>query len=433
MPRAQNAQERAPLRQKLINQRFPSLALFQYRGRTQRGEAVKGKLEGQSAEAVATQLFNSGITPVDINEAAAVSDVTGPLREWLAQSRGVTLVDLILFNRQMYTLLKAGVPIMQALRGLRETTQNPALARIIASLSDGLDTGLDLSTAMKRHPAVFSNLFVSMIQVGETTGSLELAFLQLAEYLEREKDTRDRVKAATRYPMFVVVAMVVAMFILNYWVIPAFAKVYSSFRIELPWVTRMLIATSRFTVNYWYYMLGAVAAAIGGTRYYLNTPNGRYRWHKWQLRLPVIGPILYKSTLGRFSRALATMIRAGIPLVQGMTVVARAVDNDYVSERILQMRDGIERGETIARTAAATGMFPPLVVQMIAVGEDTGAIDALMLNVADYYDREVDYDIKNLATAIQPILLVVLGVLVLILALGVFLPMWDLVKVARKG
>ncbi|MEK6550533.1 MAG: type II secretion system F family protein [Pseudomonadota bacterium] len=409
------------------------MALFQYRGRTQRGEAVKGKLEGQSAEAVATQLFNSGITPVDINEAAAVSDVTGPLREWLAQSRGVTLVDLVLFNRQMYTLLKAGVPIMQALRGLRETTQNPALAKVIASLSDGLDTGLDLSTAMKRHPPVFSNLFVSMIQVGETTGSLELAFLQLAEYLEREKDTRDRVKAAIRYPQFVLVAMVVAMFILNYWVIPTFAKVYASFRIELPLVTRILIATSRFTVNYWYIMLGAVAAVIGGTRYYLHTPNGRYRWHKWQLRLPVIGPILYKSTLGRFARALATMIRAGIPLVQGITVVARAVDNDYVSERILQMRDGIERGETIARTAAATGLFPPLVVQMISVGEDTGAIDALMLNVADYYDREVDYAIKNLATAIQPILLVVLGGLVLLLALGVFLPMWDLVKVARKG
>ncbi len=409
------------------------MALFQYRGRTQRGESVKGKLEGQSAEAVATQLFNSGITPVDITETAASSDITGPLREWLAQSRGVTLVDLVLFNRQMFTLLKAGVPIMQALRGLRETTQNPALAKIITSLSDGLDTGLDLSTAMKRHPAIFSNLFVSMIQVGETTGSLELAFLQLAEYLEREKDTRDRVKAAIRYPQFVIVAMVIAMFILNYWVIPAFAKVYSSFRIELPLVTRILISTSRFTVNYWYIMLGAVIAVVAGTRYYLHTPNGRYRWHKWQLRLPVIGPILYKSTLGRFTRALATMIRAGIPLVQGITVVARAVDNEYVSERILQMRDGIERGETIARTAAATGMFPPLVVQMISVGEDTGAIDALMFNVADYYDREVDYDIKNLATAIQPILLVVLGALVLVLALGVFLPMWDLVKVARKG
>ncbi len=409
------------------------MAQFQYRGRNQRGEAVKGKLEGQSAEAVATQLFNSGITPVDITEAAASADITGPLREWLAQSRGVTLVDLVLFNRQMFTLLKAGVPIMQALRGLRETTQNPALAKIITSLSDGLDTGLDLSTAMKRHPTIFSNLFVSMIQVGETTGSLETAFLQLAEYLEREKDTRDRVKAAIRYPQFVIVAMVIAMFILNYWVIPAFAKVYSSFRIELPLVTRILISTSRFTVNYWYIMLGGVIAMVGGVRYYLHTPNGRYRWHKWQLRLPVIGPILYKSTLGRFTRALATMIRAGIPLVQGITVVARAVDNEYVSERILQMRDGIERGETIARTAAATGMFPPLVVQMISVGEDTGAIDALMLNVAEYYEREVDYDIKNLATAIQPILLVVLGALVLVLALGVFLPMWDLVKVARKG
>jgi len=409
------------------------MSLFQYRGRNQRGEAVKGSLEGASAEAVATQLFNSGITPIDINEARSGGNAGGVLSDWLASTRKVELVDLILFSRQMFTLLKAGVPIMQALRGLRDTTGNPALGRVIGSLSESLDTGLDLSNAMKRHEKVFSNLYVSMVQIGETTGSLDQAFLQLAEYLEREKDTRERVKSAIRYPQFVIVAMVVAMFILNYWVIPTFAKVYASFRIELPLPTRMLIATSRFTVSYWYYMLGGIIATVVGLRYYLATPNGRYRWHKWKLRVPVIGKILYKSTLGRFTRALAVMLRAGVPLVQGMTVVSRAVDNDFVSERILQMRDGIERGETIARTAAATNMFPPLVLQMIAVGEDTGAIDSLMFNVAEFYEREVDYDIKNLATAIQPILLVVLGVMVLILALGVFLPMWDLVKAARKS
>lgn len=408
------------------------MAFFQYRGRDRQGAAVKGRIEGASREAAAAQLANIGVIPIDIVAASEIHDVFGSIGARLGRGR-VGPMDLILFSRQMYTLLKAGVPILQALRGLRGSAQNPALAEVIGGLSESLDTGLDLTTAMRRHPQVFSSLYVSMIQMGETTGSLEEAFLQLAIYLEREKDTRDQVRAAVRYPQFVVIAMVIAMFIINLFVIPAFAKVYAGFRIELPLPTKILIATSNFTVAYWYVMVGAIVAAVIWVRHYLGTPEGRYAWHKWKLKLPVIGKIIFKATLGRFARSLAIMIRAGVPLVQGLAVVARAVDNDMISERIMQMRDGVERGETIARTAAGTGMFPPLVVQMISVGEDTGAVDELMFNVAEYYERETDYDIKNLSTAIQPLLLLVLGALVLILALGVFLPMWDLVQVTRRG
>ncbi|TAM44453.1 MAG: type II secretion system F family protein [Gammaproteobacteria bacterium] len=407
------------------------MPVYQYRGRNQRGESVKGQIEAATADVVATQLFNSGIVPIDISLTQARADVLAALR---GRFRGgkVELVDLILFSRQMYTLLKAGVPIMQALRGLRESTQNPAFIRVLASIGESLDTGLELSTSLKRHPEVFPPLFVSMVQVGETTGSLEEVFLQLAGYLEREKDTRDRVKSALRYPIIVIVAMVIALFIINIFVIPAFIKVFASFRIQLPLPTRILIATSKFTVAYWPYILGALAATIFVVRNYVRTADGRYRWHRLKLKLPVAGKIIYKATLSRFTRALAVIIKAGVPLVAGMTVVSRAVDNDYISERILQMRDGIERGETIGRTAQATGMFPPLVIQMINVGEESGAVDILMMNVAEYYDREVDYDIKNLSTAIQPILIVFMGILVLILALGVFLPMWDIVQAVRK-
>jgi MSHA biogenesis protein MshG len=406
--------------------------LYQYRGRNRQGETVKGQVEAASPDAAAAQLFGSGVTPVDIALARAGRDAFAALRGHFGRRGKVELVDLILFCRQMYTLLKAGVPILQALRGLRESTENAASARVIQSICEGLDTGLDLSHSLARHPEVFPPLFVGMVQVGEATGSLEDVFQQLANYLEREKDTRDRVKSALRYPMFVVVAMLVALVIINVFVIPAFVKVFSSFRIELPLPTRILIATSRFTLAYWPYMLGGAAAAILAARNYVRTAEGRYKWHRLKLRLPVAGKIPYKATLGRFARALAVIVKAGVPLVAGMTVVSRAVDNDYVSERILQMRDGVERGETIARTAVATGMFPPLVIQMISVGEESGAVDALLMNVAEYYDREVDYDIKNLSAAIQPILIVFMGALVLLLALGVFLPMWDLVQAARK-
>jgi MSHA biogenesis protein MshG len=409
------------------------MPLFQYKGRNQRGEAVRGHLEAVSSDAVAAQLMNSGVIPIDIGVAQAREDIFAALKARLAASTPITLTDLSLFSRQMYTLLKAGVPIMQALRGLRDSTQNPALAKVIISIGESLDTGLDLTSALRRHPQVFSSLYVNMVQVGETTGSLQEVFLQMTVYLEREKDTRDRIKSATRYPIFVVAAIFIAIFIINLFVVPTFARVYAGFKIELPLATKILIASSNFTVAYWPVILMTIITAVFALRYYVRTPEGRYRWHKMKLGIPVVGRVIYKATLGRFSRALAVMMKSGVPLVQGMTVVSRAVDNDYISDRIVQMRDGIERGETIARTAAATGMFPPLVIQMISVGEDTGSVDDLMFNVADYYEREVDYDITNLSTALQPILIVFLSVMVFILALGVFLPMWDLVQVARKG
>jgi MSHA biogenesis protein MshG len=409
------------------------LPLFQYKGRNQRGEAVRGHLEAVSSDAVAAQLMNSGVIPVDIGVAHAREDIFAALKARLAASTPITLTDLSLFSRQMYTLLKAGVPIMQALRGLRDSTQNPALAKVIIGIGESLDTGLDLTSALRRHPRVFSPLYINMVQVGETTGSLQEVFLQLAAYLEREKDTRDRIKSATRYPIFVVAAIFIAIFIINLFVIPTFAKVYAGFKIQLPLATKILIASSNFTVAYWPVIVIGVITVIFYIRYYVKTPEGRYRWHKMKLGIPVVGKVIYKATLGRFSRALAVMMKSGVPLVQGMTVVSRAVDNDYISDRIVQMRDGVERGETIARTAAATGMFPPLVIQMISVGEETGSVDELMFNVAEFYEREVDYDIANLSTALQPILIVFLSIMVFILALGVFLPMWDLVQVARKG
>ncbi|MDH3310597.1 MAG: type II secretion system F family protein [Gammaproteobacteria bacterium] len=409
------------------------MPLFQYKGRNQRGEAVRGHLEAVSSDAVAAQLMNSGVIPIDIGVTQAREDIFGAFKSRLAAGTRITLTDLSLFSRQMYTLLKAGVPIMQALRGLRDSTQNPALAKVIISIGESLDTGLDLTSALRRHPKVFSPLYVNMVQVGETTGSLQEVFLQLATYLEREKDTRDRIKSATRYPIFVVAAIFIAIFIINLFVVPTFAKVYAGFKIELPLATKILIATSNYTVAYWPVIVIGVITAIFSIRYYIRTPEGRYRWHKMKLGIPVVGKVIYKATLGRFSRALAVMMKSGVPLVQGMTVISRAVDNDYISERIVQMRDGVERGETIARTAAATGMFPSLVIQMISVGEETGSVDELMFNVAEFYEREVDYDISNLSTALQPILIVFLAIMVFILALGVFLPMWDLVQVARKG
>ncbi|MDE2088868.1 MAG: type II secretion system F family protein [Gammaproteobacteria bacterium] len=404
---------------------------FFYKGRSERGEAIEGYIEATTPDAVANQLFNSGITPIDILEARPRADVLEFLRRRLSEGKP-GLPDLIMFSRQMYTLMKSGVPIIRAITGLAETTRNPVLARALADVATNLESGRDLASALGRHPGVFSALFINIIRVGENTGRLDESFLQIARYLELEKDTRDRIRTALRYPTLVVVAIAAAIAVINIVVVPAFAKVYAGFHAQLPWATRLLIAISHFTVTFWPLLLTAAVLAVVGVRVYLRTEHGRYRWDKLKLKLPVVGNIILRATLARYARSFAMAMRSGVPLIQALTVVAKAVDNDYVGDRILTMRTGIERGESLTRTAHASGLFTPLVLQMLAVGEETGAVDDLLDEVAGYYEREVDYDLKNLSDAIEPILIVAIGAMVLVLALGVFLPMWDLARVAFK-
>jgi len=283
---------------------------------------------------------------------------------------------------------------------------------------------------MRRHPKVFSPFYVSMVQVGEMTGMLDETFIRLYDHLEFERDMRERIKTAMRYPSFVILAMVIAIVIINLFVIPSFAKVYAGFHAELPTITKILIGFSSFMVDYWMLMLAMLVGAVLGFRFYINTPNGRYRWDKYKFKLPIAGNIIFKSTLARFARSLALSFKSGMPILQGMNVVGMVVDNEFMRTRIEQMRDGVERGESILRTAVAAGVFNPVVLQMIAVGEETGDLDGLMFEVADMYQREVEYEVKTLSSQIEPVLIVFLGILVLILALGVFLPMWDLGKAA---
>jgi MSHA biogenesis protein MshG len=301
---------------------------------------------------------------------------------------------------------------------------------VIRDLRESLDAGRELSAAMRRHPDVFNNFYLSMVRVGEMTGRLDEVFLRLFDHLEFDREMRNRAKSATRYPTFVVVAMTLAMIIVNVFVIPQFVKVFESFHAELPLVTRILIGTSRFTVDYWPFMLvGAIAAVLTG-RAWIKTSNGRFTWDRWKLQFPIAGKIIHKATMARFARSFALSSRSGVPIVQALTVVSQTVDNTYLSSRIDQMRESVERGDSILRTSIAAGVFTPVVLQMIAVGEESGALDDLMDEIAQMYEREVDYELKMLAVQIEPILIGFLGVMVLVLALGIFLPIWNLGRAA---
>ena len=406
------------------------MPFFAYKGRDGRGELLQGVLEGADSGAVADQLFGSGVTPLEISvtKRRATSGGAGSSVGWRERlfEKKVTSMDVQLFSRQIYTLLKSGVPIMRGLAGLQESAISTSFARIIKDLRESLDAGRELSIAMGRHPAVFTPFYLSMVKVGEMTGRLEEVFLRLFDHLEFDRDMRDRVKTAMRYPTFVVIAMVLAMAVVNVFVIPKFAAVFKSFGAELPLMTRILLATSEFTVAWWPTLLGAAVAAWFGFRTWSRSPTGRLTWDRYKLRLPIAGKIIHKATMARFARSFALSMRSGVPIVQALTVVSQTADNAYLSSRIEQMRDGVERGESILRTSTAANVFTPIVLQMVAVGEETGSLDDLMDEIAQMYEREVDYELKTLSSQIEPILISFLGAMVLVLALGIFLPIWDL-------
>jgi MSHA biogenesis protein MshG len=402
------------------------MAIYSWRGRNARGELVQGQIEAMTENAVADQLLAVGVSPVDIaalEETGAVST-----ENWwrVLNRKSISIEDVLIFSRQMYTLNKAGIPILRAFAGLEASADKPAMVDVLKDVRASLDQGRDMATSMARHPKVFGSFYVAMVRVGEMTGRLTEVFLRLAEHLEFERDVRERIKQAMRYPSFVVIAMLIAIVIINLFVLPVFAKVFAGFNAQLPLITRGLLGFSSWMITWWPVLLAAAAAAVVMVRAYLKTPEGRYNWDRRKLRLPIVGPIILKATLARFARSFALSSQSGVPLVQALTVVAQTVDNAFIGSRIEQMRDGIERGESISRCAAATGVFTPIVLQMIQVGEETGELDSLLFEIAEMYERDTDYAIKGLSVAIEPLLLAFIAVLVLLLALGVFLPLWNL-------
>ena len=404
------------------------MPLFKYKARGKHGNAIEGTLEAVSADLVAAHLVEGGLTPVDILLPVEQADLGKNLNEFFKPKVGA--VDLIQFSRQMYSMLHAGIPIFSAINGLTATCSNQTMAHALEKVAQSLESGYPLSDSFAQHPQIFSVFYISLVRVGETTGQLDEIFRQLAFYLDRDKVLRGKIKAALRYPVLVLVAISIALVIISIFVIPAFSNLFASFGAELPLATRVLVAISDFMVKYWTGVLILLVAVIAGLRTYLDTTAGRYQWDKRKLRLPLVGHVMQQAAMARFSQLFSLSLNAGVPLIAALSVVAHAVGNTFMEQRIMGMRENIEHGRTLSLTAAESDIFDPLVLQMFAIGEDSGTIPDLMREVADYYNREVDYATEKLAAAIEPILTVLIAGLVLVMALGVFLPMWDLASVA---
>lgn len=409
------------------------MANFRYRGRSGRGDLVTGKLDAETVDVVAARLLNLGITPLQIEPDSAMdTNVHGLLRR-LGAGRPRS-ADLVLFSRQMYAITKSGLPLLRGLRGLAQATHNAVLRDALLDVLQSLESGRDFGASLARHPEIFSPLFLSMVRVGESTGTLDNAFLRLCEYLEQEQDVQDRVKSALRYPLIVVIMIGLAVGVITVFVIPNFAPLFKILGNDIPWPTRVIMGTSDLVRNHGLALVVGSVLAIAGIRRYIKTDAGRYRWDGYKLRIPVLGELLRQSILSRVTRSLAVSLEAGLPMIQALTLLSRSAGNEFLAERLLRLRDAVERGDSLSRAATTSGVFPSLVLQMMLVGEETGELTRLLLEIAGFYQREVDHRLKNLTAMLEPLLLIVVGGLVLILALGVFLPMWNMIaKVGHGG
>lgn len=414
---------------------------FDYSARNQDGSLVQGQIDAPDKNAVAQALIKRSVIPVSIEPSKGKAsknqnstDSAGlniDVKELFAPK--VSLDDLVIFSRQMYSLMRAGIPILRAVKGLAETSNSRRMQAALLDVGAQLERGRSFSSALNQHPKIFDQLYVSIVHVGENTGKLDEACMQLSEYLEREQETRKQIKSATRYPTFVLIAIAIALVIMNIFVIPTFAGMFEKFGAELPTMTKFLLAMSDFFINKWHWLLIGLSAAFFSIYKYLDSQQGRYNWDKYKLSLPAVGSIFERSLLARFSRSFSMMLKAGVPLTHALNLTADAVDNSFMSSRIVGMRQNIEKGESLSKVAAGSGLFTPLVMQMIGVGEETGRVDELLRDVAVYYEREVDYDLKGLTAKIEPILIAIVSVMVLVLALGIFTPMWDMMNAAKGG
>lgn len=402
---------------------------FHYQARDNASKSYTGTTEAENQAEVAKYLIDQGLIPVKITEKAV------SLRSLLKVEVTVARVktdDMTLFCRQMYSMVRAGVSLLDTLQKLAEATRSTRLREVIYSVQGEVARGRSLSDSIAHFPKIFPPTFISIIEAGEKSGQLENALLQLSDFFEREARMRKQIKTATRYPKLVIGALIAAFVVMNYLIIPAFVDMFKSMKMQLPLVTRILIATSNFmTHNGVWLALFLIALGFGVWRY-LKTEKGRYFWDRLKLKMPIFGPILQRAMMARFARTFTMMVRSGVPLVQGIHLLSNTMNNSYMKQEVNKMEVGIRHGDSLAKTLAASGVFTNIAVQMVSVGERSGSLDNMLEEVALYYEREVDYDLKKLGDMIEPILLLIMGGMVLVLALGIFLPMFNITNLLHK-
>ena len=401
---------------------------YKFRAVSASGAERLGDLEAPDLDRAADLVRGMGLTPVRIGPGAAAHSEESFFARF---RRRPQLRDLILLTRQLETMLESGLPLLTALETLHRQTTHEELARAVDRVRADVEQGSTLTEAVRRHPRCFSELYANLIHAGEEGGLLTPMLERLGVLLENEEETRQRIRSATFYPLIVVAELVLAFGVLIRFVLPKFANLFRNLNAELPLPTRILIGVSDLLEHQGLLIVGGVAAAAVGFYFWARTEAGRRRIDAWAFGVPIFGPLFQKIALARFARVLGALVAGGIPIVQALAISRGVAGNRLLEEEIDRMRDGVVAGQGLSDPIRDSRVVPPLVVKMISVGEETGSVDKVLARVARFYDRDVDYAVRNLSTALEPALLIVLGGAVLFTALAVFLPLWNLMNAFR--
>ncbi|MFA6433360.1 MAG: type II secretion system F family protein [Elusimicrobiales bacterium] len=396
---------------------------FAYKAKESSGRLVEGLVEAADQKAALARLRDQRLTVVEINQKAKKSKFFKPK---------IHTNDVVIFSRQLSTLVSAGVPIVQGLNILEAQAENPAFKVVVTGLRTDIESGLSIADAMRKHPLAFTELYVSMVKAGEVGGILDTILERLSAYLESAEALRAKVKSAMMYPAVVGgVAFLITIFLILF-VIPVFKNIFAGFGAELPFATRVMIAISDTLRHYILYLLAAGGVAGWSIRKYIKTEKGQEKVDEISLRLPVIGILLKKVAIAKFTRTLGTLIKSGVPILQGLETVAKTSGNKIIERAIYKSRDSIKEGGRISDPLKKANIFPPMVIQMISVGEETGGLDTMLHKIADFYDQEVDTAVKGLTSMIEPLIMVVMGFVIGAIVIAMFMPMFSMGELAGK-
>lgn len=407
------------------------MTTYQYKARDKFGKAVQGVMEADSEQAVSVKLGQMGHIPITIKPGKGLQGEL-QINKIFERFKRVKFTELNMFTRQLFTLQNAGLPLLSSLMALKEQTINPIFKEAIEQTARDIEGGLSLSAALAKHPGIFNALYVNMVKSGEVSGRLGEILERLATLGEHEEKILLRIKAATRYPMIVVTTIVTAFLGLVTLIIPRFAKLYAQFETALPLPTQILLGIHYTITRLWWLVILLGVALVFLFRKLISNQEGLSWWDGLKLKVPIFGPLTLKLSMSRFCRITGTLMRSGVPILQILELVSESAGNKVISTAIDRIQASVNEGKGMLVPMKMSGLFPPLVIQMVAVGEETGKVDELLLHVSDYYDSQIDYTINNLVALIEPILIFALGIMVLFLALGIFMPMWNMMSLFRK-
>ncbi len=405
------------------------MPLYEYKGINRAGKNVRATIDADSVRTARSKLKKDGIFVVELKDKAKAK-ATG--RKNVATGKSVNVQDRASMTRQLASLLKANIPLVDALAATADQVENPVLKEAVSDIKNMVNEGVSLDKALQKYPKIFTNIFVTMCEAGAASGTLDVILIRLAEFTEAENELNAKVKSAMLYPIIMVLFVFAMLGVLFIYVIPKMQTIFESAEMVLPWYTQVVIGLSGFLVNYWWLMIGMIVLSVFVFRNWKNSESGSKSWDKIVLKMPVVGKLARLIAVSRFTRTLATLLAGGVPMLQAMDIVKNVVGNSVLATAIVDARNNISEGESVAVPLKRSGQFPPIVIHMITIGEKTGELEGMLTQVSDSYDFQVKTQIGGLTALLEPVMIIMMGVVIGIIVFSIMIPMFDMASLGNR-